>query len=809
MRDNKANRNKSPNTSAHTPAARHTSALRQGAAKPTSLAERREKAVIRLPEERRRGTKYQVIRGQYLRQANKKENLDNSEAEAIKKAAAKQEEKQAKAKHQTAAATTVKTEKEKSQTSSAQIDSHNYNDKSAANETSAASEAKENYAKSEKAAAFTERLQANIELSKAAYTPTNDTLGSTHEDSFYLQNGTTSHKEKADISEAGYIPPNVTCDQALDHSVKKGSVYSQGGTASERAASYKEKADFYLKKMKKNAETGKKEVNPDRDKDLGALYKKAYKLAHKEKLLGKKNDTLFDKAQSAVQLKSEVDNVLNKDNTGEAVVAAAAIPITHAATKAVRKLADKNRTVNVGKTGFELAAKVTAEVSSADSVGEATVNAAAAIPKYIIEKEAEKTVRQVIQAQHDRKIEAQKERLREQQEKAEKRAQQMKKENMQRKMKADLYKSEHGMGSKGNVLQRMKSAVKAAIDDTKKAIKSAKSLKILLFAGGSILPIIFIVIIVVILVMLVLFPFFYTSKDGKEEEIEDSTFDETVLHYYDVMDGVVDDFNAEIDAFLNSSSDYDNTGVENPEKKAQYDSDYAEYQTQYDSYMADYDNYCAAYPDNWGAAPEAPDKDYWYSSDELGSMGMERGPIFEGFVMSDESDAARVPKGKLYDEMLCTIATYNTKLMTRSEAADGSDDENEENSGSGGSSEIIFMNDENVAGVYGGSDFWEFNHWEEGVDCPSGGNCCSKTVTVAHYDEDGNITSVTTENEDYCPTHYIIKWEVKLDFDLDRVWESYQFDDEDEKNYNETKKNFDDEKEKAEESGISFNRSED
>ena len=41
-----------------------------------------------------------------------------------------------------------------------------------------------------------------------------------------MQNGTTSHKEKADISEAGYIPPNVTCDQALDHSVKKGSVYS-------------------------------------------------------------------------------------------------------------------------------------------------------------------------------------------------------------------------------------------------------------------------------------------------------------------------------------------------------------------------------------------------------------------------------------------------------------------------------------------------------------------------------------------------------------------------------------------------------
>ena len=797
MRDNKANRNTPPNTSVRTPAARHTSVLRQGAAKLTSLAERREKAVIRLPEERRKGTKYQVIRGQYLRQANKKENIDNTKAAAIKIDAAKQDEKQEKAKHQNAAITTVKNETKKSRTSSAKIDSHKSNDKSAANETNTASEAKENYAKSEKAAAFTERLQTNIELSKAVYTQSNNTLGSVQEDSLYLQNGTAGHNEKADSSKSVYIPPNVTWDKVLDHAVQKDSVYLQGGSANERAASYKEKADFYLKKIRKNSETGKKEINPNRDKDIGKLYEKAYKLAHKEELNEKGTDTLFDKAQSAIQLKSEVDNVLSKESTGEAVVAAAAIPLTHAATRAVRKLADKNKAVNAGKTSFELAAKVTAEVAAADGVGEATANAVAAVPKYIIEKEAEKTVRQVIQAQHDRKIEAQKERLREQQEKAEKRAQQMRKENMQRKMKADLYKSEHGMGSKGNVLQRMKSAVKAAIDDTKKAIKSAKSLKILLFAGGSVLPIIFIVIIVVILIVFVLFPFFYTSKDGKEDEIEDSTFGETVLHYYDVMDGVVDDFNAEIDEFLNSSSKYDNTGVENPEKKAQYDLDYSEYQAQYDSYMADYDNYCMEYPDNWGAAPEAPEQDYWYTSAELGSLGMERGPIFEGFVMSDESDAARVPKGELYDEMLCTIATYNTKLMSRPETVGGLGDENEENGADGGSNDIIFMNDENVAAVYGSSDFWEFNYWEEGVDCPSGGNCCSKTVSVRHYDENGNITSVTIEDVDYCPGHYVIMWEVLLDFDLDRVWESYNFDEEDEENYEEVKKNFDKEKENA------------
>lgn len=766
MRDNKANRNTSKNVSARAPA------LKQGAAKPTSLAERREKAAIRLPEERRKGTKYQVIRGQYLKQANKKENLDNTKAAAIKKAAEKQEEKQEKAKRQTAAASTVKNEKDK--TSPSKNISHdnntneNTNEISTATETSAASETKEEYAKSEKAAAYAERLQTNVELSQSVY-----------------------------------IPPNVTWDQVLDHSVQKDSVYSQGGSADERAASYKEKADFYLKKMKKNAETGEKEVNPNRNKDIGALYKKAYKLAHKEELLGKKTDTLFDKAQSVVQLKSEVDNALNKDSTGEAVAAAAAIPFTHAATKTVRKLADKSKAVNAGKTSFELTAKVTAEVAAADGVGEATVNAVAAVPKYVIEKKVEKTVRQVMQNQHDRKIEAQKERLREKQEKVEKRAQQMKKESMQRNMKVDLYKSEHGMGSNGNALQKIKSAVKAAADNMKRAIQSVKSLKLLLFAGGSVLPIILIVIMIAILVVLVVFPFFYTSKDGKEDEIKDSTFGETVLHYYEIMDGVVDEFNAEIDKFLHSGSDYDNTGVENPDKKAQYDADYAEYQAQYDSYMTDYDNYCATYPENWGAAPEAPDQDYWYSNEELSSLGMKRGPIFEGFRMSDESDAERVPKGQLYDEMLCTISTYNTKLMTRPETVGGSSEENGESSEdsesgeSGGSNDIILMNDENVAAVYGGSDFWEFNHWREDVDCPSGGNCCSITVQVANYDDKGNFIGYSNEEEKYCPGHYVIMWEVLLDFDLDRVWESYNFDEEDEENYEEVKENFDKEKENA------------
>lgn len=716
MRNN-FNKNNTQKTAARTPAAR------QGAAaKPTSLAERREKALTRLPEERRKDTKYQVIRGQYLSQANKKETSDSTNAAA--KAAALREEKQEKVKRQTMAAKTVRDEKEKS----------------------AVNEVKDKYVKSEKAAEYTERLQTNIDLSRAVN-----------------------------------IPPAVSWGEVLDHLVQKDSVYLQGGTASERAASYKEKANFYLDKMKKNAETGQKEINPNRDKDVGELYKKAYKLARKEEQLEKKNSTLFDKAQSAIQLKSEVDNALTKDNTGEAVAAAAAIPFTHAATKVVRNLADKSKTVNAGKTSFELAAKVTAEVTTADDVGEATANAVTAVPKYFVEKKIEKTVRQVIQNQHDRKTEAQRKQLREKQEKVEKRAQTMKKENMQRKIKVDLYKSEHGMGSNGNVLQRMKSALKVTIDNMKRAIESAKSLKLLLLAGGSsVLPILFVIIIIVILVLFVVFPFFYLSDD--DGNITESNFSDTIHHYYTVMNEVVDKYNREvIYALINSGDEYDNTGVENPEKKAKYDEDYANYQAQVDLLeQAYYDEdaaklYLATY--GYDFLPKEPEKDYWYTYEELSNLGMERGPIFEGFVWSKETDAKEVPKGKLYDEMLCTISTNNTKAMT--------------NSGN-----IILMNDKYVADAYASAEFWDFESWEEDVECPSGGNCCVKMVEKTFTDKNGNTYTKIVE-EPYCPSHYVIMMKLKLDFDLDKVWDSYGFDKEDKKNYKEVKKEYDKEKAKA------------
>lgn len=688
MRNN-SNKNNNPQTAARTPAAR------QGAAANTSLAERREKAFIRLPEERRKDTKYQIVRVQYLRQANKKDTADDTNAAAIKKAAAKQEEKQEKVKRQTMAAKTVKDEEEKSKTSSAKNVSHESNDE---------------YAKSEKAADYAERLQTNIDLSKAVN-----------------------------------IPPAVTWEQVLDHSVQKDSVYAQGGSAGERAAKYKEKANFYLNKMKKNAETGKKEANPNRDKDVGALYKKAFKLAHKEELLDKKDSTLFDKAQSAIQLKSEVDNALNKDSTGEAVAEVMTIPFKHAATKAVRNLADKNKAVNAGKTSFELTSKITAGIAAADGVGEATANAVGAVPKYIVEKKVEKTVRQVIQNQHDRKIEAQKQRLRQKQEKVEKRAQQMKKENMKRNMKVDLYKSEHGLGAKGNVLQRMKAAIKNAIESMKRAVSFFKSLAMLFTAGAgisfaAILAVIFILFIVVIFVC---FPFFYKSKDGKsEKDIKDCDFGDSISNYYLVMDKVVDDANEEIRVFVSSHRP----------KPVMH-----------------------SYKIVW----EVPE--------------IKKLP-FVIPISPDNLPKDKIPKSIIYDEVLCTIATYNQKLMTRpdtvSTSAGGSSvtptgDETEfvfsgvtSSAGSGGSDTtdnggIVFMNDDNVALVYDGTEtgvkFWKLTF---------------KDVCLG-FCGDG------------CPGHFETRYKLTFDFDIEKLWAKFGFDDEDKKNYEEVKKDYDKEKVKA------------
>lgn len=300
-------------------------------------------------------------------------------------------------------------------------------------------------------------------------------------------------------------------------------------------------------------------------------------------------------------------------------------------------------------------------------------------------------------------------------------------------------------------------------DTLKKNIKKKSKAKLLgmVAASGisSVIPIVLIVLIIAIVASFVFYPFFYittetTDDDGNvvSRDIEDSDIADTIRHYYAVMNSVVDKINADIESIFEGGDEYNNTGVVNPQKKAQYDKDYQNYLDNllYDDTISE------------------PEKDYWYTEDELSNMGMERGPIFEGYRWSPDTDAKKVPYGRLYDEMLCTIAAYNAKIMSKA-----------------GNNDIIFMDDQTVESAYSDANFWELSNWKAGTTCPNGGNCCTKKVPVTVYNDKGEAVGIKYESQTYCPGHFVIMIKLKLNFDLDEVWDTYGFDDQDKKNYDE------------------------
>lgn len=330
------------------------------------------------------------------------------------------------------------------------------------------------------------------------------------------------------------------------------------------------------------------------------------------------------------------------------------------------------------------------------------------------------------------------------------------------------YEKKHNKLDKQNqrLENKIKKQMKASNKQLKKTVKKSIKTKLLgmLTASGisTIVPVFLIIIVLAIIVSYVFYPFFYITitediydEDGNvigtEDIQEDSEVSDTINHYYGVMDGVVSEINSEIEAIFADGNKYNNTGVVDPAKKAQYDID-----LQY------YIDHAFDMP-----APPIPDENsIYYTEAELCEMGEERGPIFMGFRWSPDTDAIRVPYGKLYDEILCTIATYNAKTMNQS-----------------GNKDIIFMNDDSVKSAYAGANFWSLSNWKEGVGCPSDGGCCSKKVAKTVYNDDGEAVGVKYETENYCPGHFVIMVKLKLNFDLNDVWDSYGLDSNDQKNY--------------------------
>ena len=77
-------------------------------------------------------------------------------------------------------------------------------------------------------------------------------------------------------------------------------------------------------------------------------------------------------------------------------------------------------------------------------------------------------------------------------------------------------------------------------------------------------------------------------------------------------------------------------------------------------------------------------------------------------------------------------------------------------------------------------NFWDFKSEEiYGLDCPEEGSCCTKIMHGHHTDPDTGITTSWTYEMKYCPGHWGIECTLKLNFDMDMVFDRLGFNSED------------------------------
>lgn len=151
----------------------------------------------------------------------------------------------------------------------------------------------------------------------------------------------------------------------------------------------------------------------------------------------------------------------------------------------------------------QAAGKISSEIESADSTGEAAVNAVTALPKQLIKDKAVKTVSEISHNMHRKQLEAKRERLKAQRAKVEKRAENIRKEHVAREMKVNVYKSAHGIASKtATGVQNAQAAIKAAGQVIAKAAQTVQSAGAAIAAMSSMLPVIIVIIVIIILIII-------------------------------------------------------------------------------------------------------------------------------------------------------------------------------------------------------------------------------------------------------------------------------------------------------------------
>lgn len=332
---------------------------------------------------------------------------------------------------------------------------------------------------------------------------------------------------------------------------------------------------------------------------------------------------------------------------------------------------------------------------------------------------------------------------------------------------------------------------------------------LIIAAAAAIIVVVFIIlIIVIILVIAAAFPFHYVTT---EEEVIDDEGNVSVVehheeqevgfvlqHYHNVIDNLINKFNTDvIDAVFASASDYNNSGVPNPEVQAQYEKDKASYDLWLNDDNAWWDAYGDAYiageipyPSDPGSASDYPG--YYYTEEEIYRAGGRRGPIFEGVMWAEDTDGTKVPLGKIYNEVLAALATYNVKCWNEepeepveTEAPEETDPPEETEGGDEADEsgyppiKFEYLNDDTVSGFYEGMKFWEFTTEEITIDCEADGQCCMEVVTVTIYDSEGIEIGTAKQDKPYCPGHWAIECKLKLNFNMDMVFDRLGFNSED------------------------------
>ncbi|MCM1523837.1 MAG: fibronectin type III domain-containing protein [Ruminococcus sp.] len=254
--------------------------------------------------------------------------------------------------------------------------------------------------------------------------------------------------------------------------------------------SVKERTAEHRKTDSKPSKNDKKKYSIKKEKEKFAKHKK-----NKEKISSVVKNALGEK-ETYTELLSSASN----STTGEAAADIAKMPLKTAGREILKKTVEKNSGANSLLTAANIYATAERENSSADNIGEATVNKLNAVSKAVVSEKIKKNVSLTNENNFRKQQDKKRENLRRQLEKSKKRTAARRAEHMKREFKINLYKSEHGIASKGNTLHGNVRALAKQFADKFNRILKVKSSAAVAAAAGSFASVMVIFVIVILLI---------------------------------------------------------------------------------------------------------------------------------------------------------------------------------------------------------------------------------------------------------------------------------------------------------------------